>query len=333
MGRKIASIIHRHTASARRKVDGLKDDLRLRLRSLPSLVGTSLLTCLALSVLVFAFDRLVHNGVDIAHHPTRWYFAICAVALMAILWTAYHLRLRRLRAQFNLTFEARVSERTRIARDLHDTLLQSFHGLILRLETVSQLLPESEARLKLDSTIQQASQAIAEGRDAVAGLRASIVECDLAHAISRLGEELATTSNNERSAAFVLIIEGRSRDLHPIVREDIYKISAEALRNAFRHAQAERVEVEIRYDNEQFRLRVRDDGNGIDPVVLSSKNGHYGLRGMRERATLIGGKLVIWSEMGTGTEVELRVPSSVAFTAVGKHRRRSEVCLNNERTT
>ena len=115
--------------------------------------------------------------------------------------------------------------------------------------------------------------------------------------------------------AFQVAVEGESRNLHPILRDEVYKIAAEAMRNAFRHAQARQVEAEIRYDNEQFRLRVRDDGKGIDPAVLSSQGseGHYGLPGMRERATLIGGKLVVWSEVDAGTEVELRVPASTAY--------------------
>jgi signal transduction histidine kinase len=100
-----------------------------------------------------------------------------------------------------------------------------------------------------------------------------------------------------------------------IVRDEIYKIAAEALRNSFRHAQAGRVEVEIRYDHEQFRLRVRDDGKGIDPKVLANQGieGHYGLRGMTERAALIGGKLAVWSEAGAGTEVELRLPARIVY--------------------
>ena len=108
-----------------------------------------------------------------------------------------------------------------------------------------------------------------------------------------------------------------SREIsHPILRDEIYKIAAEALRNAFHHAQAKQVEVEIRYDDEQFRLRVRDDGKGMDAAVLSSHGleGHYGLRGMRERAKLVGGELAMWSEVDSGTEVELLVPASKAYS-------------------
>jgi len=156
----------------------------------------------------------------------------------------------------------------------------------------------------------------------VQGLRDSTTQTnDLALAISTLGEELVADSTGHRPALRVAV-EGESRNLHPILRDEVYKIAAEALRNAFLHANAKQVEVEIRYDTERFRLRVRDDGKGIDAAVLSaqSREGHYGLPGMRERATLIGGKLTIWSEADAGTEVELRVPASIAYATA---RRRS----------
>ena len=121
------------------------------------------------------------------------------------------------------------------------------------------------------------------------GLRASTVQTnDLARAINTLGEELATDPANHGSPAFRVTVEGEPRDLHPILRDEIYRIAAEALRNAFHHAAARQIEVEIRYDDQQFRLRVRDDGKGIDPAVLSGqgREGHFGLPGMRERAKL-----------------------------------------------
>ena len=253
-----------------------------------------------------------------AYYQTNWFRALCGCIFLALLWTAYQWRVRQLQHDFDMTLETRIGERTRIARDLHDTLLQSFHGLLLRFQTVSVLLPGRpiEAKEKLDSAIEQAAGAITEGRDAVQGLRASTVERnDLALAISTLGEELENDSSNHRPATFRVAVEGQARDLHPILRDEIYKIAAEALRNAFHHAQAKQVEVEIRYDHDQFRLRVRDDGKGMDEGVLSSHGleGHYGLRGMRERATLIRGKLAVWSEVDAGTEVELRVPASAAY--------------------
>ena len=235
---------------------------------------------------------------------------------MALLLAAYQWRVRHLHHEFEMTLEARVSERTRIARELHDSLLQSFHGLLLRFQTVFQLLPERpmEAKEKLGSAIEQTADAITEGRDAVQGLRDSTVQGnDLALAISTLGEELTTDSTNR--PAFHVAVEGEARNLHPILRDEVYKIAAEALRNAFRHSRARQIEAEIRYDTEQFRLRVRDNGKGLDPAILSSQGseGHYGLPGMRERATLIGGKVAVWTEVDAGTEVELRVPASTAY--------------------
>jgi signal transduction histidine kinase len=242
---------------------------------------------------------------------------------LAVLGKAFNHAGRQLRHQFETTLEARVAERTRIARDLHDTLLQSFHGLLLRFQTVFQMLPERavEAKERLGSAIEGAAEAITEGRDAVQGLRDSTLQAnDLATAIKTLGEELAADSGNYRSG-FRVAVEGESRDLDPIVRDEIYRIAAEALRNAFRHAQARQVEVEIHNDEEQFLMRVRDDGKGIDPAVLSGRgsDGHFGLPGMRERATIMGAKLRVRSEVDAGTELELRVPASVVYSISRRH--------------
>jgi signal transduction histidine kinase len=249
-------------------------------------------------------------------YKTAGFLAACAGAMLALLWAAHRFRIRQMRHAFDMTLEARVGERTRIARELHDTLLQGFHGLLLRFQTVSHLLPEraNEAKDLLDSAILQAAAAITEGRDAVQGLRASTLEDnDLAQGVRALGDELAGIAL--RPASFRVAVEGTPRQLHPILRDEIYKIAAEALRNAYRHAGARHIEVELHYGHEEFRMRVRDDGKGIDPAVLASHGtqGHYGLRGLPERAALAGGKVAIWSEVGVGTEVELRVPASVVF--------------------
>ena len=251
---------------------------------------------------------------------TTWFRMACAGIFLALLMAGYQMRVRQLHHQFDMMLEARVGERTRIARELHDTLLQSFHGLLLRFQTTLYLLPDrpAEAKAQLVGAIDQAAKAITEGRDAVQGLRSSTLEKNnLALAISALGAELAADGSGPRPA-FHVAVEGETRELHPILRDEIYKIAAEALRNAFRHAHAGRVEVEIRYDHEEFRLRVRDDGKGIDPAVLANQGleGHYGLRGMPERAALIGGKLAVWSESGAGTEVELRLPARIVYATI-----------------
>jgi signal transduction histidine kinase len=239
------------------------------------------------------------------------------------LWAGYRVRLRQVARDYQRRLDERVNERTRIARELHDTLLQSFHGLLLRFQTASYLLPErpAEAKEKLDGAIEHAAKAITEGRDAVQGLRASTVERNnLAVAIRTLGDELATHASALQPPTFSVAVEGRTRDLHPIVRDEVYKIAAEALRNTFRHARAGRVAVEIRYDDAQFRLCVRDDGKGIDAEVLANQGleGHYGLRGMPERAAVIGGKLAVWSEVGVGTEVVLRLPARIVYATAAR---------------
>ncbi|HUO59438.1 MAG TPA: triple tyrosine motif-containing protein [Candidatus Acidoferrales bacterium] len=253
-----------------------------------------------------------------AFYQTGWFRSLCAAVFIALLWAAHRFRIRQLQHQFDITLEARVGERTRIARDLHDTLLQSAHGVLLQFQAVSLLLPgrPSEAKKQLDRAIDKTSAFITEARDQVQGLRTSTVQTnDLAIAISTLGEERVADATNPRPVEFHVAVEGETRNLHPIVRDEIYKIAVEALRNAFRHAEPQRVEVELRYDDAQFRLRVRDDGKGIDPAILAQHGaeGHYGLPGMRERAAGIGGKLTVWSAVNEGTEVELLIPSSAAY--------------------
>jgi signal transduction histidine kinase len=118
-------------------------------------------------------------------------------------------------------------------------------------------------------------------------------------------------------------VEGTPRDLHPILRDEVYRIAGEALRNAFCHAHARRIDVAIGYGERQFRLRVRDNGKGIDPEVLDrqSRAGHFGLPGMHERAELIGGNLEVWSQGQSGTEVELNIPAAIAYTGYSAGRR------------
>jgi signal transduction histidine kinase len=136
---------------------------------------------------------------------------------------------------------------------------------------------------------------------------------DLAESIRALGDELANDSAAEVISR--VEVQGTPRPLHPIVRDEVFRIAGEALRNAFHHAAASRIEVELRYDERQLRLRIRDDGKGMDPELLRAegRERHFGLRGMRERAKLAGGKLTVWSAVDTGTEVELTIPAPHAY--------------------
>jgi signal transduction histidine kinase/ligand-binding sensor domain-containing protein len=261
-----------------------------------------------------------------AYYQTNWFRAACVAAFLGLLWALYEFRLHQLNRQFNMGLEARVNERTRIARELHDTLLQSFQGLLLRFQAVSNLLPArpDEAKKRLDSTIDYAAQAITEGRDAVHELRSSaLVNRDLALSIRTLGKELSADLGSQDSPIFHVQVEGTPLNLDPALCDEVYWVAAEGLRNAFRHSQARHIEVEIRYDERRFRLRIRDDGRGIDPRFPNEhrRAGHWGLGGMRERAKIVGGHLDVWSELNSGTEVELTIPASSAYPAsfVSRH--------------
>jgi signal transduction histidine kinase len=182
---------------------------------------------------------------------------------------------------------------------------------MLRLQVVDDLLRPGKAKEQLEQSLERADRAIAEGRNAVYDLRSSAtITNDLAQAVRALGDELAT----QDSTAFQLVVEGPTRDLHPIIRDELYRITREALRNAFSHAAAHHVETEITYGERAFRLRVRDDGEGIPAEILEEgRPGHYGLSGMRERAQQIGAKLQIWSGVKAGTEIELSIAGSIAY--------------------
>jgi signal transduction histidine kinase len=271
-------------------------------------------------------EAAVGFEVEPAVWQTWWFRTSSAALILLLVWCAYLYRLHQLAKEFNIRLEERVGERTRVARELHDTLLQSFHGLLLRFQAATNLLPErpAEARKTLESAIDQAAQAITEGRDAVQGLRLStVVASDFALTINTLGQELASGETNPNATEFHVEVEGAPQNLHPILRDEVYRIAGEAMRNAFKHAHAQRIEVEIRYDERQLRLRVRDDGKGIDVKHVDGDGyaGHYGLRGMRERAKLMGGKLSVWSELDSGTEVELSIPASRAYEASLARRR------------
>jgi ligand-binding sensor domain-containing protein/signal transduction histidine kinase len=242
-----------------------------------------------------------------------------ALAVGLMMWLGWRLRVRQLARQLNLRFEERLGERTRIARELHDTLLQSFHGLLFRFQAARNMLPRrpEEAIQALDGALKRTEQAIVEGRGAIQHLRSEpSVHSDLEHLLTAIGQELEGSGDaNLGSASFRVTVEGQRQALSPILQDEVYRIARELVRNAFQHARARQIEAEIRYDDRVLRLRIRDDGKGIDPKVLQEggRPGHWGLPGVRERAKQIGARLDCWSEAGAGTEIELTVPASVAY--------------------
>jgi len=253
-----------------------------------------------------------------AYYQTAWFRLCCVAALLLLLWGGYLFRVRQLEAQFTAGLEARVDERTRMARDLHDTLLQSFSALLPHLQTVSNVLPSQpdEAKRRVDRAIEQATNAVIEGRDTVHALRSSgSAAIGLDRAISNFAREFLSGAASEPVPGIHVQVEGTPVPLNPIVRDEVYRITTEAVRNAIRHANARRIEVEIRYDEQHLRLRIGDNGTGIDPAILNRdhKAGHWGLRGMRERAKLVGGTLEVWSQPNVGTEIELSIPAASVY--------------------
>ncbi len=271
----------------------------------------------------------VWNGptasVDVYLEPalpqTLWFRTTAVLLVCLAAFAIYRWRLGSIRRQWNVRFEERLEERTRIARDLHDTLLQSFQGLILRFQAAQDMLPAKPeaATQALTRAIEQAASAIEEGRDAVQSLRGEEDDDNLVESLAAIDREFRAngpdSERNQTKASYRVLVEGTPRRLHPLVRDDLYRIAREAVRNAYNHAQAKQIELDILYDESALRLRVRDDGAGIDPQVLRSgrRKGHYGLPGMRERATSIGGQFEMWSELRRGTEIEVTVPALIAY--------------------
>jgi signal transduction histidine kinase/ligand-binding sensor domain-containing protein len=254
-----------------------------------------------------------------AWYQTIWFRVSCVGGFVLLLWALYQLRLQQLQRQFNMKLKARVGERTRIARELHDTLLQSLHGLMFRFQAARNMLPRrpEQAMQALDGAIARTEQAIAESRDAIRDLRSEpVAPSDLAELLTAIGQELAAFEDaNPDGPVFRVVVEGERRRLSPILQTEVYGIARELLRNAFQHAGARQIEAEIRYEDHLFRLRVRDDGKGMDPKVLEAggRSGHWGLPGVRERAQRLGVRLDFWTEAGAGTEVQLTVPAAVAY--------------------
>src|SRR5215475_10696087 len=207
----------------------------------------------------------------------------------------------------------RLEERTRIAQELHDTLLQTFLSASMQLGVAVDAVPEeSPVKPRLDRVLQIMSRGIEEGRSTIQDLRSSDPRTmDLVVALSGVEQELSCRPDID----FRVNVVGRQQPLNPLIQQEIYRIGREAMLNAFCHSRAKRVEFELEYADRELQIRVRDDGIGIDPQVLrNGREGHWGLAGMRERAERIGGFLNISSTPTNGTEVRLSIPGSVAFT-------------------
>jgi signal transduction histidine kinase len=242
-----------------------------------------------------------------------WWFLLCCVLVAALVALVFlRLRVSRVAQQTKLRFEERLAERTRIAQELHDTLLQGIISASMQLHVVAGQIPaDSSDKPALERVLNLMGRVTEEGRSAVAGLRSlESSSVDLGRAFSEVHQQF----DPQNHVAFQVIAEGLPRPIHPMIREEIYSIGREALTNAFRHAQPSSMEVELQYATDALRVLVRDNGLGFDSEALhNGRDGHWGLCGMRERAKRIHAKFRVMSRPSAGTEVELNVPGQVAF--------------------
>ncbi|WP_263357901.1 sensor histidine kinase [Acidicapsa ligni] len=264
-----------------------------------------------------------------AWYQTLWFYVLEGLIGIGILWAIYWLRLRQIAHAISARFDERLAERTRIAGDLHDTLLQNFQAVLLNFHTVGYLLPDrpAEAEDTLKSALGDAHDAITEARNAVQGLRISSEPAiDLDRALLRVPQELCL----QHVADFRVTVDGIPRRLSPAMRDEIYLIAREAIANSFRHTEASLIEVAIVYSPHELCVRMRDNGGGIDPQYLQSgREGHWGILGMRERAKRIGARLTFHNDVGSGLEIELLIPGRLVFDGRGS-RAKESLIRNNQ---
>jgi signal transduction histidine kinase len=255
--------------------------------------------------------------VQPAWYQTPWFRLTCVSIGFVLVYSLYQLRIRRYSRVMKMRFNERLEERMRLARDLHDTLLQTIQGIKMVADQAKESAYEPAAANAFANRISEWSErATCEGRAALDSLRNSTTEGnDLAAAFRRSFENYV----NNGTTSVNLSVTGKSKDMHPIARDEVYRIGDEAIRNACLHSGGQRIDIELVYD-ENMLLRVRDNGKGIDPRTLQAgKAGHYGLTGMRERATRIGAKLAI-SSSAQGTQLVLSVPGRAIYASPSPRR-------------
>ena len=243
---------------------------------------------------------------------TNWFLLMLVLAAALLLYAACALRVRYITSRMQGRLHARLEERSRIARSLHDTLLQSVQGLVMSFNAHVHHVPAgSRERANLERTVGLAGRLLVEGRDQIMDLRASASPEEMRLALESFGNELAEYSEH----AFNIRIMGHARSLKPLVSDEIYAIGREALFNASRYANARHVLLELAYGKDAFTLRIKDDGCGLDAAVAESghRPGHWGLPGMRERAAGVGAQFHLASESGKGTEIVVTLPAVLAY--------------------
>jgi signal transduction histidine kinase/ligand-binding sensor domain-containing protein len=249
-----------------------------------------------------------------------WFLLLCSALALASLWFLYRLRVVQIAHRIRSRLEERIKERERIARELHDTLLQGVQGLILRFQAVAERIPvEEKSRAQLEAALATADDVVVDARNRVRDLRGTEGANDLCATI----EHLVTATPFDPPIPVRIVVEGKPRPLHPLVAAEVARIVREALFNIAHHACATSAEVAIEFEPRHLVIRVRDDGVGIPEHVLARghKEGHFGMIGMRERAERIGSSITITSSAGDGSEVALTLPAELAFAKRSLRRR------------
>jgi len=263
-----------------------------------------------------------------------WFHLAVLCAVVVVFFILHQIRVRQISAGLTARFDERMAERSRLAVELHDTILQSVQATKMIADNARNGNSQDPAELRktIESISEWLAQATSEARATLNNLRLSTTEKDdLARAFQQAAETIGVTS----SMKFVLSVQGTHRDLHPIVRDEIYRIGSEAIRNAHLHSEATELEMSLIYAGD-FTIRVVDNGKGIETGIANSgRPGHLGLPGMQERACRIQATLRVTSRVSTGTEVELVVPGKVVFQTAGRgwqsfFRKRSAIVRAND---
>jgi ligand-binding sensor domain-containing protein/signal transduction histidine kinase len=247
-----------------------------------------------------------------AFYQTQWFALLSVLVLIILAFGAYRLRVWQVTTQLKERFEERLKERTRIAQDLHDSLIQDVMGISLQIEVTDELLPAGfPAKEPLTRALALCKSALDAGRRALNDLRtAALNSADIVNSFSQLANE----RTRDAETKIDVTVEGRERPLNALPGSDMLQIGRQAIANALQHADAMRIHVLLTYDEQEFRLRVEDNGRGMNEADLKLRRpGHYGVAGMHERAARLGAAISLQSRIGEGTEVNLCVPASVIY--------------------
>jgi signal transduction histidine kinase/ligand-binding sensor domain-containing protein len=247
-----------------------------------------------------------------AFYQTRSFVLLCTMVLIIVSWSVYRWRVWQVTDRLRDRFEVRLKERTRLAQELHDNVIQDVMGISLQIEVTDELLPaDFPAKQPVERALRLCRSALDEGRRALTELRSGPLSSnDLVNSLSQLSDEFAGDSEIQVD----VVVEGRERPLNALPGNDVLQIGRQAVTNALHHAHAKTIHVLLSYGDRNMEVRVQDNGVGINPETLNlGRPGHFGISGMKERAERLGGSISIRSYPGEGTEVNLTVPAHLLY--------------------